>query len=1105
MIKLSIEKGVALAVVIMLLGIFGVLSLMRVPVQLTPDITPTSVTVSTRWPGATPQDIEKEIIIEQEKYLKSLPNLEEMQATANTGSAEIALEFATGTDLQEILVRVNNALTQVPSYPENVDQPSISTSNARDQAIAWFSLRAAPGNPKNLDIYAQQDFAEDWVQTEFERIAGVSQSEVLGGAERQVHVYVDPSKLAGRGITVSDLRNAIRTRNRDVSGGDFDEGKRRYLLRTVGRFNSMEDIENTVVAYREGAPVYVRDLGYAQMDRAETRAQVRYNGEPSLAMNVRRQPGSNIIQVMDAVKETVVELNEGILAERGLVLTQVSDDTLYIRESVALVRQNLILGAVLATLVLLLFLRSFTTTLIGALAIPICIVCSFLGLALFGRTINVISLAGIAFAIGMTLDNAIVVLENIYTHRIQGKGLFEAAFDGVTEVWGAVLASTLTTIFVFLPIVFVEEEAGQLFADIAIAIASAIFFSMVVSITVIPSASARLMTKVGETPKSSLGRGFQNLWGLTPVAVWINDWIVGSVRWLMGGVFRRMALVAIMATVSIGAAVLLMPKTEYLPDGKKNVLFAIMFPPPGYNVDEMTAIGEKIEAEYVPRVGADPDDWNPEEEPIPPLERFFFVTTPQQLFVVTMTQDSAHLDTLAPQLAGRLSQVPGMFAISQRIPLFGGGLGGTRGIELDISGPNLPEIFSVAETAFFQTFGFGRFSDGESWQTRPDPPSLSLGQPLLQIRPDWDRAAELGVDAADLGYAIWAFSDGAFMDEFFLADDKVDMYLYSTEGTVSRTQDLESLQLYTRDGGTIPLSAVAEVVPTVNSETIRRVDRQRTVTLTITPPPSVALEEAVEIIDRELVQGLKEQGVVPPDVTLRIAGASDKLADTREALGGNFLLAVIISYLLMVALFSHWGYPFVIMTSLPLGIVGGIVGLHLLNHMGDYFGWLGFENILTPLDVLTMLGFVVLVGTVVNNPILIVERTLQLTRAGMPVREAVTEAIANRVRPIFMSTTTTVFGLAPLVLIPGAGAELYRGLGAVVLFGLFFSTIFTLTFIPSLLSLVMEAADILKRGQQRLSSVIVPMAPQDEEKVQNDVVAKEDSPSQDWKPQPAER
>jgi multidrug efflux pump subunit AcrB len=396
--------------------------------------------------------------------------------------------------------------------------------------------------------------------------------------------------------------------------------------------------------------------------------------------------------------------------------------------------------------------------------------------------------------------------------------------------------------------------------------------------------------------------------------------------------------------------------------------------------------------------------------------------------------------------------LPGLFSFSSRGSIFSSNFGGTRSINIEISGPDLATLFDAASQV--QAKAKAIFDNP---RVKSEPSNLTLGQPLLEVHPDWERAAELGINPGDLGYTVWAYSDGAFVDEFFLDDDEIDMFLYSTAGNIERPQDLERLMLYSPSGGIVPLSAVARLAETVNTETIRRVDADRTVTLSIIPPKDVPLEEGVQRVRDQIIVGMKASGDLPAEIDLTLSGASDRLEATRDALAGNFAVALLIAYLLMVAVFSHWGWPLLIMTSVPIGVSGGIVGLALLNLGGAHLDEIGLYPISQPFDMITMLGFLVLIGTVVNNPILIVERAVgNLRERGLPLIDAVTDAVRIRLRPIMMSTITTVAGLSPLVFNPGAGTELYRGLGAIVLFGLLFSTLVTLTFMPAMLALVLR-------------------------------------------------
>lgn len=1049
MFNLAIRNGIGVTVVTLIVCLLGLVSIFSVPVQMIPDMALTTLTVVTDWPGATPQDVEKEILIEQEKYLRAIPGLLKMTSEATTGEAVVELEFSLGAKFNEVLVRTNNALAQVPSYPQNVDEPRILTSAFSDNWFLFYIIEPLPGNPKNIQIEAQHDLIRDYVQTAVERTPGVGEVMLLGGTERQVRIYVDPAKMAERKISMGELRVALKTRNSDLSGGDLDSGKRRYLVRTIGRFQDVSDIDNTIVAMRDQAPVYLRDLGYAELGMAETRSESYYEARRNMMMYIKKQRGANIIEVAENVAKTIADLNESFLPNAGISVKFMHSDALYVQEAVSVVTQNLILGGVLALLILYLFLRSPGSTFIGAIGIPICTLAAFLGLLMTGRTINVISLAGVAFALGMTLDNSIVVLENIHRHRQMGKDRLVSALDGVKEVWTAVLASTLTTVLVFLPVIFIKQEAGQLYSDIAIAISASIVLSMLVAITLVPSAAANLI---------EVGDGEQNRKDpLNRLGGWVQSYIMGFVGWLMGGTLRRILLVA--GCLAAAALVFwqLTPKTEYLPEGEEATTFSLMFPPPGYNLETMSVIGKELNAIFAPHLKEDPEKFARGETDIPALKWLMTVASSSSLSVIGGTVDDHQIDALMAVLGDKFSAYPGMISFSARGSIFSGNSGGTRSLDLDIYGPELAPLFDVGLQAFLQSK-----KALHNPQIKPSPSSLNMGQPMLEIRPDWERAAELGINAEDLGYTIWALTDGAYHDDFYLADQKVDMFIHSTGGTVKRPQDLEQLPLYTPVGEIVPLSSVAEVRSTVNTGTIRRVNGQRTVTLSIVSPRDVPLETAVEIVQQEVIGGLYEAGKVPPGVGMRISGASDKMTATRDALSQNLILAVILAYLVMVVIFRHWGYPFIIMLTVPLGMAGGIFGLWFMNLL---------PGIQQSFDMITMLGFLVLIGIVVNNPILLVEQTMVNIRAGVDHHKAVLEGTRTRIRPILMTTLTTIFGLAPLVFIPGAGTELYRGLGIIVLYGLLFSTIFTLTFIPSLLSLVLDGTKGLRLARRRTEAL----------------------------------
>jgi len=528
---------------------------------------------------------------------------------------------------------------------------------------------------------------------------------------------------------------------------------------------------------------------------------------------------------------------------------------------------------------------------------------------------------------------------------------------------------------------------------------------------------------------------------------------------LLGSTKR--SIVALCATVLAVVLVLLtlIPPAEYLPEGEEPKVFARMFAPPGYNLATMTEILKRINPAVTSQIDADGDDFATGKTDIPPIHRHTATVSPGFIQFVTVPVDRAHTQALLDSLTRLFQAEPGMRSFASRGSIFSGNQGGSRSINVELSGRDLDLLFATALDAF--TVASGLF-EGVQVNADPPPPTLSMSQPIARILPDWERAAELGVSQDELGYTMWAYSDGAFVDEFFVDDDKIDIYLYSSAGAITQPRDLENVMVHT-PAGAVQLAALARVEETVGTSSIRRIDGQRTVTLGIIPPRDVALETGVEIVRTHLVDAMRESGALPDDIVVTITGASTMLEATRAEMGGNFLLAIVIAYLLMVAVFSHWGFPLVIMTTVPIGISGGLIGLWLVNLVGGQLDLVGLTPISQPFDVITMLGFLVLIGTVVNNPILIVERAVRnIEEHGMEIRAAVREATAVRLRPVMMTTVTTVFGLSPLVLLPGAGAELYRGLGAIVLFGLLSSTLVTMTVLPVFLALVLETAKRLR-------------------------------------------
>lgn len=1163
LINVMIGNPIKVAVGVLLVALFGMVALDSMPMQLTPEVQTPTITVTTRWPGASPQEVEQEIVIEQEEQLKSVEGITKLSSESADSQGTIILEFLVGTNMEEALLKVNSRLQQVPEYPEDADQPVITSANSSDRPIAWFILSARqPTNeeiiafadehpelkgdlqevldahnvgvamlrlrmladkhpevkellpPDSLEVTQLRRFAEDEIESRFERVSGVSQSNVIGGLEEELQVIVDPQLLAARQLTLPHVRRVLQGQNADTSAGDFWEGKRRMVVRTLGQFRSPEQVEDQLLAVRDGAPVFVRDVAEVRLGYKKPDGLVRRFGESSIAVNCLRETGANVLDVMKGLQEVREQLDEGLLKRQGLQLTQVYDETEYIYSSVDLVQQNIFIGGALTMSVLMLFLHLGLRTLasiplilasalasayvspwffvvclalllivgfwfargalVVGLAIPTSIIGTFLILGLLGRSLNVISLAGLAFAVGMLVDNAVVVLENIYQHVSRGNNPFRAAARATSEVLGAVVASTLTTVAVFLPVVFVQEEAGQLFRDIALAISASVALSLLVSMTLIPTLSARLFARVGRQQpagssttaapgkrKSVLHRLGWIEHGIERFGHRFVSAIVGMNAWLQNGIMRRLTLILSMTLAAFAISYAFWPKVEYLPSGNRNLVFGILLPPPGYNLDKLMAMGEQVEGDLRPYWDVDPNSEEAKNLRYPVIKDFFFVARGRQVFMGIRAIDESRASELVPlvqEVGGKLYQT---FAVAKQSSLFEQGLTAGRTVEIEITGPDLNRLVGMGGQVL------GKVMETiPAAQARPIP-SLDLSSPEVHVTPRLLQAADMGFSNEDLGFMTNALVDGAYVGDYFLDGKKIDLSLRGDDQYAGSASDVEALPVATPDGRLVPLSAIAMVENRSGPEQINHRERVRSITIEVSPPAEMALEDAIEIIDSQIISGIRESGQLDDGYQINLAGTADKLRDTWKSLRFNIFLALLITYLLMAALFESWLYPLVIIFSVPLGAVGGILALNLLNV---------FVN--QPLDVLTMLGFVILIGTVVNNPILIVHQSLTHIREdNLSIKDATLRSVRSRVRPIFMTTTTTVLGLLPLVLFPGAGSELYRGLGSVVLGGLLVSTIFTVVFVPSLFTMALETRQWIG---ERLSRTEPPMPPRSE-------------------------
>lgn len=978
---------------------------------------------------------------------------------------------------------------------------------------------------------------------------------VFGGREREARVLVDEFALAQRALNHLDVVNALRGENQNVSAGSIAEGKRDYRVRLVGQFSDPSQILDTIVAYRDGRAVFVRDVASVEVGYEKRSGFVRSFARPAIAINVIRQSESNVLEIMDELKVRIEDVREKILPNIGgesaagavgsdLRLRQVYDETTYIRSSISLVTQNLWIGGSIAVIVLLLFLRNWRATGIIAIAIPISVVGTFLILLVTGRSLNVVSLAGLAFAVGMVVDNSIVVLENIDRRLKLGESTMVAAWRGGKEVWGAVLASTLTTVAVFVPILTIQEEAGQLFADIAIAIVGSVSFSLIVSVMVIPTACSRWL-KAEKDHHGIVKRVLGGMFGLTALSNRLIGLLGQGLRWSMvgkAGWTVRPLVILVMTGASLWGAAVMMPPMDYLPAGNKNLVFGGLLIPPGLSIEAREGIANRIEEKVYPYAIADIDEpatmssldqiqmmpGMPVFEPVP-IGNFFIGAFGTSMFIGATSQDDQVVLPVGHLLTSSMSSIPDSFGGARQTSLFSG-LSSGGGISVEIAGPDLDRVNAAAAMMFGvggAEFGYGNVS--------PNPANFSLEEQELQLVLN-DRGRELGLTTQGMGVAIRGLFDGAFVGDYKIGSETIDLVVLPQGGRMDTLEQIKDVPISTPAGPVVPVDSVVDFVPTIAAQVIQRIEELPSVSIAVSVPETMAVGEAMAWIQENMIDAASDAGLIDRTMRVRLEGSAADLEQVRSSLlgsgngegdsrlaimtavavsllailgsglvyvrgsraknpfvfygvAGSLILgmiiaalawsvvghpelmtarmvwALLVTYLVMCALFESFLYPLVIMFSVPLAVVGGFGGLALV------YKWSMMDPTRAPqkLDVLTMLGFVILIGVVVNNAILLVHQALNFMRGDekdeinkepMGPIDAIVMSVQTRIRPIFMSVLTSVGGMLPLVLIPGSGSEMYRGLGSVVIGGLLVSTVFTLLLVPMLFSLVMD----MRRG-----------------------------------------
>ena len=1008
--ELSQTNPAAIVAGALILLLFGSLALIQLPIQLLPNTTQPLISVVSGWREAAPAEVEQALVEPQENVLNGMSGVVEMRSFIQRGFGIINITFELGTDMTQAMLDVLNRLNRVyPTPPVDSDRPQVigGNGNFNQNVAASLLLRPLPGNPVT-DLARYQKLITEVIKPRLAQVPGVSNVNMQSERPRQVQVDFDPFRAAALGVSVDKITTAL-SRAQDSSAGFSDVGRRQLTVRFTGR-EAVPDLGGLILGWSNDRPIYLRDLAEAKVDLADQRNFTLRNGEPAYYITLSRTNESNTVAIIDGVKQALIELNDGPLKADKLYLELSWDASVYVRRAIGFVRDSLIVGILLAIGGLWYFLRGLRALTVIAATIPLSLAFAVITLHLLGRTLNVISLAGLAFSTGIVTDAALIVQGNIIRYMQAGRGSLKATSEGASEVIPALFASMLTSIAIFLPVLFMKGVEGQLFADLAITMAVAHAGSLLVAATVIPAANRWALAR--DIPADQHKHWWSNMAGL---AMRLTD-----------TPFQRAAWIGTLVCGSALFCYLLVPKIDYLPVAPTDNLQAPFQVAAGSNI---RTIRDELGKTIVDRLKPHMHDGKQPE--VKYYNLYMDDSGNNQLTVYPKNpgEGAAMQKTLREEI---LSGLPDTQAFVSRGSLLSVDGGNGRNISLDLQGSDMPGLLAAAKVA-----QQGIIDAIPGTFPQPTPP-LSLAEPELQLKPEEWRISRAGLDRYSVSAALRALTGGLYIGEYFDGNERMDMIL---RGPRWRSpEELSELPLVTPAAGVQTVGDLAELKQTVGPTTLLRLNGRRTVDISFEPPENMTIADAQKVL-REKVEP-QVRAALPAGATLSYNGTASDLKKALKTMASNFALAIAILFALMSALFRSVRDSFIVLLVLPVAMAGGVAGLRFL-------GLFHFQA----LDLLTMIGFIILLGLVVNASILLVDQTRARERAGVPRREAVAQALETRARPIVLSTLTAVLGMLPLMLAPGLGAEIYRGLATVTVGGMVLGTAFTWFLMPSLLRL----------------------------------------------------
>ena len=1027
--KTAIKRGVTFMMIYVIAVGFGLFSLSQLRVDLWPQLDFPVVAVITQYTGVGPFDIENVVTRPIEETVASVQNVKTVSSTTRQGLSLIMLEFEWGTDMDQAEIDVRNYLDFIREYlPDDVTEPMVFAFDPSMQPIGFYALGSDVHGLAELRRISELE-----LEPRLERIPGVASASTTGGLQREIKVLADPTRMKAHSISIQQIEAALQMNNMQLPSGWVEDKEREFTIQTLGEYTSIEQIENTAVMSMGGSVIHIKDVADVEDGFVESRQRVWINGKPAVILILQRSSDANTVAVTRELNNRL----PNIMAElpKGIELEAVYEQAQFINRSMSNLGTTAIEAIFLAVLVLLFFLRNIRSSFIVALSIPISMIVTFAVMDQAGLTLNMISMAGLALAVGLLVDNSIVVLESIFRHREMGKSAREAADVGTNEVAMAITASTLTTVSVFVPILFVPGIAGEMFNDMVVTICFSLAASLIVALTLVPLLASRIL-KVRDNQKGGNDR-LQQL--ADRIGGWIDrlrDFYLGILDWSIA--HRKTMIWSTLAVLVLSIGLLATRGGEFLPESDMGFLQLAVDRSPGTSLPAME--------ESVKQLSEIVDENVPESEMVyvnfgqgeGMFAAFSASASNQGEVMVRLTSRSErkrNLEEIQNDLTEKVKVIPDMevrFEDRGAEAFFGGG----GDIAIEIFGHDLDVAEALANEVVKRVESVEGVSDTEI--------SVQEAAPELRIELDRQRIADLGLSTAQIGQVISSSVLGSVVTRYRDAGDEYDIRVQLKKEARENEADLENILVMTPAGKQIPLRSIATIGYGIAPTVIDREDQERKVSVAITVSGRDLRKTTSD------VQKVLKEVAVPNDFRMEIGGAAEDMMESFLYLGVAFLVAMLLTYMVMASQFESLMDPFIILFTIPLSIIGVSLGLFLTG---------------TTLSVMSLIGIIMLVGIIVNNGIVLVDYINQLRERGLSMTEAIHEAGSARMRPVIMTALTTILAMTPLALGLGESGENWAPMARSVIGGLTVGTILTLVVVPVIYASI--ETGVLKRKAKR--------------------------------------